>query len=240
MRTARATSAKHISILLYRILIIKRANLYCHTHTQLAEDRQREIGLENTQLMVRLARAMQDTPAAERTPATYPHLSQKSRDVTRLKRARALTAENARFARSLSEQKPFYSTQSMRDEEKDRQCVLKTMSRAQRRKDSLQAVDALFRAESKSTGSIGMSTSNGSSSSRHGTAQLAIEDLTAELQGGVLFKAGLPVDAEFKLRTARQMKQEVARAQGYSSAPSTTNALGKHRLRLSLATQQVV
>jgi hypothetical protein len=180
--------------------------------------------------MVRLARAMQDTSASERTPATYPHLSQKSREVTRLKRARAQTAENARFARSLSEQKPFYSTQSMRDEERDRQCVLKTMSRAQRRKDSLQAVDALFRAESKSAGSIGIATNNNSnsSSSRHGTAQLAIEDLTTELQGGVLFKAGLPVDADFKLRTARQMKQEVARAQGYTSAPTTTSALGEY------------
>jgi hypothetical protein len=181
--------------------------------------------------MVRLARAMQDTPASERTPATYPHLSQKSREVTRLKRARALTAENARFARSLSEQKPFYSTQSMRNEEKDRQCVLKTMSRAQRRKNSLQAVDALFRAESKSAGSIGIATSNNAnsnSSSRYGTAQLAIEELTTELQGGVLFKTGLPVDADFKLRTARQVKQEVARAQGYTSAPTSTSALGMY------------
>jgi hypothetical protein len=206
------------------------------TRTQLAEDRQREIGLENTQLMVRLARAMQDTPASGRPPATYPHLSQKSREVTRLKRALALTAENARFARSLAEQKPFYSTQSMRDEERDRQCVLKTMSRAQRRKDSLQAVDALFRAESKSAGSIGIGTNNNhnsNSSSRHGTAQLAIEDLTAELQGGVLFRTGQPVDADFKLRTARQMKQEVARAQGYTSVPTTTSVLGKCRLKLS-------
>ncbi|CAN0178924.1 unnamed protein product, partial [Discosporangium mesarthrocarpum] len=102
---------------------------------QMQEDRQREIAQENYSLMHRLAGIMKEE-RHDPVPK-YKHLSAEYRESLRRKKLLKLEAENRRLARSIKGQKPFYSTGAMIRAEGDRQALLKTMSRTERRKERL-------------------------------------------------------------------------------------------------------
>ena len=108
-------------------------------------------------------------------------------------------AENRRLARSIRKQKPFYPNREMEKEEEERQALLKTMSRAERRKERV----ALFK--STAAGRNGSHRHHEDSNSRHQPSAA----MTASLvEDGVLFRPG---PTAVRLRTAKQMQLEVAR-----------------------------
>lgn len=84
----------------------------------------------------------------------------------------------------------------MEREEEERQALLKTMSRTERRKERVASLKA----------SIAAGQRHNSSSSHH--ADAAITPTTSLVEDGVLFRPG---PTAVKLRTARQMQLEVAR-----------------------------
>ncbi|KAG5188197.1 hypothetical protein JKP88DRAFT_287654 [Tribonema minus] len=201
----------------------------------LESDRQREIGIENTQLMRRLARAMKQDAYDPAKASKYRDMAQASCEASRRKARHALSAQNAKLARALVSQKPFYSTDAMREEESARQAVLTSMSRAQRRRKNVRAIDGLCRSQAvlrKNVRAIdglyrsqvqllGLEPGKASSAVERHPQQLPLdygESLTRELEGGILFSGGGGVQADFKLRTARQMREEVAKAQSRSQS----------------------
>ncbi|CAM9187612.1 unnamed protein product [Hapterophycus canaliculatus] len=158
---------------------------------KMQEDRQREIAAENYSLMHRLASIMKE----ERGDPVqkFAHLSVEYRESLRRKKLLKLETENRRLARSIRKQKPFYPNRVMEREEEERQALLKTMSRTERRKERVASLRAMISGPTKNN------------NSHADDADITNAGL---VENGVLFRPGpTPV----KLRTARQMQLEVAR-----------------------------
>lgn len=122
--------------------------------------------------------------------------------------------ENRRLARSIRDQKPFYSASEMDKAESQRQALLKTMSRAQRRKDRV----AFFAAASGAAGSSatkeeGAPPEPGTRHANRGRSKSSLTEISRLVADGVVFRPG---PSAVKLRTARQMREEVARRRGGS------------------------
>lgn len=111
------------------------------------------------------------------------------------------------MARAIKKQKPFYPTWAMEKDEKERQALLKTMSRTQRRKERVALFKGLSRNHSgdNTYGGVGGGRSFGSKPSTSSYDDAATASL---IEDGVLFR---PAPTVVRLRTAKQMQEEVAR-----------------------------
>lgn len=151
-----------------------------------------------------------------------------------------LQTENRRLARSIKKQKPFYSTWEMEKQEEERQILLKTMSRTQRRKERVALFSAAARggpfSAGRGTGGDGVRGTTKHSGGRSSFSSSSLDDTAATaslVEDGILFRPG---PTAVRLRTAKQMQLEVARRrrghqeqeQGYfaSSFSSSNNRPG--------------
>ncbi|CAN0189729.1 unnamed protein product [Ectocarpus sp. 12 AP-2014] len=185
------------------------------------EDRQREIAAENYSLMHRLASIMKEE---RRDPIRkFAHLSVEYRESLRRKKLLKLETENRRLARSIREQRPFYPNRVMEKEEEERQALLKTMSRTERRHERL----ASFKASSGH--------GNNSNSPGRSRQEQSAAAMTASLvEDGVLFRPG---PTAIRLRTAKQMQLAVARRrQGGNSDGGGGNGVDTPDYHLSSGT----
>ncbi|CAM9726651.1 unnamed protein product [Ectocarpus fasciculatus] len=167
------------------------------------EDRQREIAAENYSLMHRLASIMKEE---RRDPVRkFAHLSVEYRESLRRKKLLKLETENRRLARSIREQKPFYPNRVMEKEEEERQALLKTMSRTERRHERI--------ASFKSRSGYGNNNNNNNNNYPCSPGRVKQDQSTAAMtaslvEDGVLFRPG---PTAIRLRTAKQMQLAVAR-----------------------------
>lgn len=115
--------------------------------------------------------------------------------------------ENRRLARSIRKQRPFYPNRAMEKEEDERQALLKTMSRTERRKERV----AMFMASSSDHpgGNAAALLMSGRRNEQQQQQKQSAATANASLvEDGVLFRPG---PTAVRLRTAKQMQLEVAR-----------------------------
>eukprot|EP00752_Nemacystus_decipiens_P007523 g6723.t1 len=162
---------------------------------KMQEDRQREIAAENYSLMHRLAGIMKE----ERGDSVqkFAHLSVEYRESLRRKKLLKLETENRRLARSIRRQKPFYPNRAMEKEEEERQVLLKTMSRTERRRERVASLKATAPGRGNNQHQV-----------HHHQQQSAATTAASLVEDGVLFRPG---PTAVRLRTAKQMQLEVAR-----------------------------
>ncbi|CAM9653053.1 unnamed protein product [Chrysoparadoxa australica] len=193
---------------------------------QMAEDRQRQIHSDNQILMQRLTKVLKQRPAAG--PVRYQHLTPEYRESLRRKGLLKLNEANKRVAKAIKSQKPFYDAAAMQKDERERQVVLKLLSRAQRRKDIMAACSKSACIQSSSSKLTGLA----SSCSAHGSSKTAPCRTSYSAQDMAVFKE-VPEGGTL-LRTAKHLQGQVAMIQGFDSTRVTQGGAA-HRPRIDNA-----
>jgi hypothetical protein len=164
------------------------------------DDEKRRIAYENELLMRRISRMNKDTPVEFRPPARYKHLAVEVRERQRRKKQLKLEEENRRLAVALRTTRSIYSSTRLKQEEENRQAILKTMSRSDRRRQIMNSTAAML-----TTCVAPVAATASTSRSTAGDTGGAFD---MEVENGMIFSTKNKV----ALRTARQIRDAVAAA----------------------------